>query len=307
MRSENLKREFKKIKLVHVVTLCAVVFITFSVLGTTLVATGGSWKSNFSLRDGLFTVAQGNPVNVDEQVEHELAGLTGIRITTVSANVILTRGGDKVKANLKGICGNLDNSVRLESAFHGDVLTLEVKDPKQRRWVNWGGNNCSMSLTVMLPENYWGDLKIVTVSGDVHARNLSLILKEVVLETVSGDVDFGVTGCQEFSAKSVSGDLTLRNIASPTSVNTISGDVEIYYKKAAKTRVKTISGDVEIAVPTGESFAVDFQSTSGEFESHYPGLFTNDVRRNFHGTVGNGDEHLQIDTVSGGCELKTAK
>ena len=306
-KSENLKREFKRIRIVHIVVLCAVVFVAFSILGTTLLAAGGPWKSNFSLRDGLFTVAHGDPVNVDEQVEQELAGLAGVRITTVSTNVILTSGGDKVKADLKGVCRNLDAPVRLESELHGDVLILEVKHPKQKRWGNWSGSDCSTSLTVMMPDDYQGDFKIVTVSGDMYARNLPLILKEVTLETVSGDVDFGIAGCRELSAKSVSGDLTLRNVASPTSVNTISGDVEIYYEKAAETRVETVSGDVDIAVPTGESFAVDFQSTSGEFESRYPGLFANDVRRNFHGTVGNGDEHLRINTVSGDCELKTAR
>ena len=236
MKSGNLKREFKRIKVIHIAVLCAVVFVAFLILGTTLLVAGGPWKNNFSLRDGLFTVAHGNPVNVNEQVEHELSGLTGIRVITVSDHVVLTHGDDKLRAHLQGSCRS--TGVRLESVLQGNMLTLEVKHPG-KRWGNWGGLGCSTSLTVMVPEGYQGDLAIATVSGGIHARNLSLTLSEVTLKTVSGDVNFNIAGYRELSANTVSGDLALWNVAAPTKVNTISGDVEIYYERAVETRVTT--------------------------------------------------------------------
>ena len=313
MKTENLKNKFRQIKLIHVVMLCAVVFVIFSILGTTLLAAGGSWNNNFNMIDGLFAVAQGrhvvvqdNPIIVDDQVEHELAGLTGIRIVTVLDDVILAHGGDKIRVHVKGKCRGLVEPVRLESVFQESMLIVAVKHTKNSR-SDGGGYSCSSSLTVTLPNDYQGDLALAAASGELRARNLPLVLNKVKLETLSGDVDFNIAGYRELSAKTVSGDLALWNVAAPTDVNTVSGEVDIHFEKAAKTHIKTVSGDVDISVPAGESFAVKFQSTSGEFKSSFPGLLTKNVRRNFQGSFGSGGEMMEINTTSGDCELKATR
>ena len=304
--------------------LCAVVFVIFSILGTTLLAAGGPWNNNFNMLDGLFAVAQGNPVVmqdssvattsdpqgnsiiVDDQVEQELTGLTAVRITTVSDDVILTHGGDKVRAHLKGVCRGMNVPVHLESALQGSQWVVEVKYPKNSR-SNWRGRSCSTSLAITLPDDYQDDLAIATVSGEIRARNLPVVMNEATLKTVSGDMDFNIAGYRKLSMGTVSGDLALWNVGAPTNVNTVSGDVDIHFEKVAQTHIKTVSGDVDVVVPTGESFAVKFQSTSGEFESNYPGLLVKNVRRNFQGSAGNGGELVEINTTSGDCELKVAR
>ena len=319
MKSEPQERKFKQIKPIHVVKLCAVMFVFFLILGTAMLAAGGPWKINIDLRDGLFTVlqsdhpviVQGYSVIVDEQVEQELTGLTEVSIATVMDDVILVYGSDKLRAHLQGKCLNMGVPVRLESSLQGNKLVIETKHPKNS-WgnkvfrINWKGLNCSTALTITIPDDYHGDLAIGTVSGGIHARNLSLALNEVTLKTVSGDVDFSTAGYQELSAKTVSGDLALWNVTAPTDVNTVSGDVDIHFEKVAQTHIKTVSGDVDLVAPEGESFEVKFQSTSGEFESSFPGLLVKSVRRSFQGSAGNGGVLVEISTTSGDCELKVA-
>ncbi|MDR0842515.1 MAG: DUF4097 domain-containing protein [Acidobacteriota bacterium] len=288
MKMENLKREFKRIRLVHVVIVCAVVFVAFSILGTMLLAAGGLRKSEFSLKDSLLSSAQGKPVAVDEQVEQDLEGLIGIKISTVSDDVFLAGGGDKVRVNLKGECRGAGEPVRLESVFRGGELVVEVKYPRSDRG-DWGRRGCSTSLTVTVPDGYRGDFAIATVSGDLYARDLPLVLDEVKLQTVSGDIVFGVASHRELSA------------------NTVSGDVGISYAKLADTYVKTVSGDVDITVPAGESFAVEFNSLLGVFESKHPGWPAHGVHRSVRAVralSGEGGKLLKVSTVSGDCKLR---
>jgi hypothetical protein len=305
MSTENIKREMRRVKIGHVALLCAGVFVAFAIIGTTLLAIGGTVNRSFDFwrNVGFRTLANadsdsGWSFEVDDLKEQDLSGIGNIKITSVSTDIVLNHGGDKAQAYLKGRCRNADEAMRLEVDRRGKTLDITVKYPLRSR--------CSgTNLTVTLPDAYHGDMEISTVSGDLKAEDLPLTLGRIKVKTTSGNAGFSTTGYGEFIADTTSGDLVLRRIAAPVKLNSVSGDISLDYTAFAVTRVKTVSGDVKAAVPEDAAFTVDFQSVSGNFRSTHPGLNVGRAGKTFHSAVRDGGL-FEIRTVSGNFAMQSA-
>lgn len=126
-----------------------------------------------------------------------------------------------------------------------------------------------------------------TVSGDIDSRANVETLK---LETVSGNIEVKTDTYREFSASSVSGDISLRG--KPT------GD--------ARVEAETMSGDIRIDAGADLSARIEAETFSGRIRSdfgkveepeHGPG-------RSLDATVGDGSARIKIDTFSGDINIR---
>jgi DUF4097 and DUF4098 domain-containing protein YvlB len=128
---------------------------------------------------------------------------------------------------------------------------------------------------------------VETVSGDIDSRANRDRLK---LETVSGNITAVTESYREFTASSVSGDVSLRGkpIADArVDAETMSGDIRI-----------DASGDLSARIEA-ETFSGRIRSDFGKVEEpeHGPG-------RSLDTTVGEGAARIKIDTFSGDISIR---
>lgn len=302
MNTENLKKEMKKIKLWHVVVLCTGIFLAFAIIGSIMLAAGGfgsMFKNGIRIGD-FASIGSGELYEVDDFQELDLAGVDKIVIKTVSDEVTVLSGGDKVAASLKGQCRTAGKPVHLETRVQGGTAYVEVKYPNT---IGFNMNFNSTRLTVTIPEAYAGDLSVHTVSGGVKAEGLPFNLGHVSLDTVSGGVRFDTASCGQIKVSTVSGGVTLAGIGSKTDVNTTSGRVSLDYSAFADTTVSTVSGGVSAAIPQDASFAVDFRSVSGGFRSSHPAMDV-EVGDSYKGSANGGEYAIKVNTTSGSFKLE---
>lgn len=127
-----------------------------------------------------------------------------------------------------------------------------------------------------------------TVSGDVVVRN---VRSDVKAASVSGDVNISTTG--EGSASTVSGDIDVQMASQDwkhLEFNSVSGDVTLRLPK-------TLAADVDVASVSGDLNS-DFDITIRNREHHWVGTHV-------RGTIGGGgDRTLKVNTVSGDVHLE---
>ncbi len=126
-----------------------------------------------------------------------------------------------------------------------------------------------------------------TVSGDIDSRANRERLK---FETVSGSITVGSETYREFSASSVSGDITLRG--KPV------GD--------ARVQSETMSGDIRIEAVGELSARIEAETFSGRIRTDFGKVKEPDhgPGRSIDTTVGEGKARLSIDTFSGDISIR---
>lgn len=129
--------------------------------------------------------------------------------------------------------------------------------------------------------------QVGTVSGDIDSRANRERLK---FETVSGSIRVGTETYREFSASSVSGDISLRG--KPV------GD--------ARIEAETMSGDVELEAVGELSARIDAETFSGRIRSDFGKVKEPDhgPGRSIDATVGDGKARISIDTFSGDISIR---
>lgn len=185
-----------------------------------------------------------------------------LHIDTVSAEVTVT-----------GLAGQLLNVDSVSGKIHLDssARELEVGSVSGRVELTGDGERAHVD----------------TVSGDIDSRANRERLK---LETVSGNIAASTGTYREFSASSVSGDISLRG--KPTS--------------DARVDAETMSGDIRIDAGADLSARIEAETFSGRIRSdfgkveepeHGPG-------RSLDATVGDGSARIKIDTFSGDISIR---
>jgi DUF4097 and DUF4098 domain-containing protein YvlB len=295
MNTDNLKKEIKNVRVWHIAVLCAGVFLAFAIIGTILISVGGGWSGSQWNIAGL---GAGKQYDINDSKELDMAGADSIVISSVSDNVTVLGGGEKVAATLKGTCNSTGGPVTLEATRSGNTINIQVKYPR-----SIGFNSNNTALTVTIPEQYAGDMKVSTVSGGISGESLPFKLQDVTLSTTSGGIHFSTAAYTTLKASTISGDVSLTGIQADTAVNTTSGQVSLSYGEFAPTTVSTVSGCVDAAIPQSASFRVDFSSVSGEFSSTHPGIAVDKADHSFSGSAAGGTALLKVNTVSGGFAI----
>ncbi len=145
------------------------------------------------------------------------------------------------------------------------------------------------SVTIALPDEWFGKLNLLTTSGDidvdeVHLRELRAVttsgnvqvslnddapLKSAELITTSGDVNANLFA-EVLNVRSTSGDVEIEGRVSVLNVSTISGDIDV--RADVKECVfKAISGDVDLVFDNDELRSVNGSTISGDVDVTLPG------------------------------------
>lgn len=164
-------------------------------------------------------------------------------------------------------------------------------------------NNCDKTLKVTLPKNLkLKEAEFETVSADITASELHV--KDVNFETVSGSVEAGLYGARSIDADSVSGDIdiTAPEETKNADIETTSGSVRLNLKKSAgDCEISTVSGKVTLLLPKKGNFTINYDTTSGDFDS--------DIEMAQKGSkyvAGKGSDRFTVDTTSGDLRIKKA-
>ena len=143
----------------------------------------------------------------------------------------------------------------------------------------------------------FNDINIVTVSGDVNISKVNS--PKVMLTTISGDVGVVELKSSYIDVSTVSGDIDFKTLSNPTS--SIASMVNIL--SIDKANISTISGDTEIrGYNIGD---LEFNSTSGNLEYNFYGEYNFDIDINTvsgnikFGFISLASMIIEYDTTSG--------
>lgn len=185
-----------------------------------------------------------------------------LHIETISAEVTVTGTGGRL-LDVSSVSGK----IRLDS----NARELEIGSISGRIELSGNGERAHVE----------------TVSGDIDSRANRERLK---LETVSGNIAVSTDSYREFSASSVSGDISLRGKPlddARVDAETMSGDIRIDAGSDLSARIEA------------ETFSGRIRSDFGKVEEpeHGPG-------RSLDTSVGDGRARIKIDTFSGDISIR---
>ena len=166
---------------------------------------------------------------------------------------------DKVKSNFNFevrerlvIDGNFDININKGSTLscdfypHNSIFTKFIPD------LSFSSDDTT---TYIILKEGGGELEL-TIPSDV---------KEIIINSRSGDVDINDLSLENIEIVSNSGDYYLANVeAINISLKSKSGDIELNNVKAHKVNASSISGDINI---TGDSLDIVATSTSGDIDA----------------------------------------
>ena len=227
-----------------------------------------------------------NLVSDNVQVEVSKDGNAHIRYP-VSENYRYEYQTDKGKIRGLDACTFRAEALVNENMFQMDLF---------RYWREWP------PVTVSLPADYAGELKIKTVSGEITVREITAGNSSFI--TTSGNMllsAVSIGGTLDISG--TSGSVTLKNIQaeSDCEVKTISGDIRASDSAFTRYQVSTTSGEVIVEGISSADW-MHLQTISGEVtvsRSTITELECKTISGNI--TVRNDDriEHYQCSTTSG--------
>ncbi len=150
-----------------------------------------------------------------------------------------------------------------------------------------------------------GDLGIDTGSGRVRVANVTG--DDLGIDTGSGSVEADGVAARRILIDTGSGSVTLRRASAPdVRLDTGSGSVEAELAdRIDHLVVDTGSGSVTLRLSGELDATLAIETGSGGIDVDFPIMVTHRSRDELHGTVGNGNGRIIIDTGSGGVRIRT--
>jgi len=147
------------------------------------------------------------------------------------------------------------------------------------------------------------NLSISAVSGDIDIEN---IIGNIECESVSGDLEAtSITG--KITFKSASGDIEINKLEGGVEVKGASSDIEIEYTEPDDSKIETKSGDVSITLPEKTNAILELYSEDGEINvdkiDKYEELDKSDGYLKIG--IGKKTKTITVKTKSGDIEIKT--
>jgi hypothetical protein len=320
-------------KVVLIVTAVLVVCI-LAAAGTLWAISSHNGPPNWK---GIF---QSATIDIDENADLDLSGVTRLSIDNVSGRIIVKPG--EPRATLTGrITTNTDQKTFLEVKNEGGILTVRADyDTIYPSFVSG-----DMVLTVYLPEELGIDtavsgtsataevsgvrfgglsvhstsgivnvsgcggsaLKAGSTSGEVRVTDISFDSMDINSTSGSVMVD-GATG--SVVVGSTSGSVKVSNVSGAVEVSNTSGGASVMLSQAEiqPVRIHTISGSIKLGLNPNTAFNLDVDTTSGGFSSDFDvtisgKLSNNVVGEDISGKVNGGGAAVELSTVSGGISL----
>jgi DUF4097 and DUF4098 domain-containing protein YvlB len=255
--------------------------------------------------------------SVADELSTSLDGVEQVVVRIIGGEVAVTAGD---KASIKVV---RESGSEVNVRLHNGVLYAEqpephlsildrilstISGPRQRcRVTITAPPSCTVEVSAVsaaaVVSGFTSGTWVKTVSGDVTLRDLGT---DVVVKTVSGDVE----------AKSIAASLWLKTVSGDVAVvegacrrvdaKSVSGDVllDLDLDSSGDYGISTVSGEVAVRTPEEPSMLVEATSVSGSLVSDF-GLhyWSKPGRRHIRRRIGEGGPRLSVRTVSGDVRL----
>ena len=107
-----------------------------------------------------------------------------------------------------------------------------------------------------------GVQRLQAVSGSINTRVSG---EEFTIRTISGDVIVNGNGKPSMATvNTVSGDVTLANIAGELSLETVTGDMQVVMPTLARGRIQTTNGDLRLQATLAKDARLDAEAVNGD-------------------------------------------
>lgn len=257
---------------------------------------------------------------INDTQSHNIESINKITINSKITDVnILKSNTNELKAELKGkYRSNDSNLIKLNLREDNGELTIETQNTPNNL------PSSDLNLNLYIPESYKGDISISSVSGDIKSERV-LELNSLKIETVNGDVKFNSVSAStvianatssniEFnnlntntsSLKTTSGDIKVKSYIGTLNANSTSGSIDMNLTeiKGAST-INSVSGDVDITVEVSNNLFLEGKTVSGSIK------VSNDLNNQniekgdklLKATFNSGENKLNITTKSGDIKL----
>ena len=166
------------------------------------------------------------------------------------------------------------------------------------------------------------DATISTASGDITATDLSGYLKantasgkitvsgvkgDVRANSASGDIRINQPGARA-DAQSMSGKVEIWGTSTDTTAQSTSGDVNISGDpgKSGYWKLQSVSGSVNLGVHPNSAFFLSAESMSGAIHADIPIVIEEQDKHSMRAHVGNGGARVEVRSVSGSINVRSA-
>ncbi len=240
---------------------------------------------------------------IDEKLTFPAENIKHIVVKTVSADVnLINDETGEIYVSLSGETAydqDQNPYVTLSGESKNDTtLYLEVR---HRPGLNLPSSN--LKLDIVLPAEYSHNISVSTVSGNLNIPDLDL--ESFNYQSISGDMKGEKLTADKIILNLTSGTADIDEIKGELCFESISGSIKTAYKTFANNiDARTTSGDMVFYLPPDASFRLIFQTVSGEVQTDFPGTMVSSSRRELEEVVSQGDNMINVETVSGNVQLK---
>lgn len=293
-----------KINMKQVVLWLVVIMISsFTIVGILVKKSGGFSFTANGIKDGINLNSE-NTKHISETRIFSVEDLEEISVDTISTDInFITSERDDIEVNFYGdaTVSSSKQIPKLITDRKGDKLSVKIEHPKTI--ISLSLNISNVKLDIYLPENYSKNIKIDTTSGDTKIGYLHL--DRFNHDSISGDLSALSITSNNISLDSTSGNYKLRGNIGNLNANTISGDIFIEYENFSNyINMGTTSGDIDLKLPETADFNLDVSTVSGDIETEFPIMVKGSSKKNsLEGTVGDGGNDIEINTISGNVRL----
>lgn len=203
--------------------------------------------------------------SINQFEKASLTGVNALEISVPDAEVnVYPIQGENFEVNLTGYYAKNEygSNVNLSVEKIGETLEIKVIYPN----INFVVINRDFNLYVGIPENYSGEINVVSASGDIEVNNINTKEFEVntasgeikisninnsgnsIIRSSSGNIDINNINSEDISLRSISGEITCEDIKGNNEFysETSSGDIKVRNLENSEGNFRSISGEITL-------------------------------------------------------------
>ena len=213
-----------------------------------------------------------------------------LHIKTVSSNISLkSYDSDHFNANYSGNSSKSNETVSDGFIFDKKDNTLNISMNDAEKKIYNG------SIEILIPNNFNGNIVIDTVSGNINLDSINT--SNLTVKSISSDVILGDNNISDkLNINSKSGNISLYSLTKYKNANfkTIAGNIDIALSNSINSLdISSISGDVILSdADTMDNVKFELSSKSGDIDANNTKL-----------QKGNGNSKVKVTTISGDINL----
>lgn len=230
--------------------------------------------------------------------------IESINVDTVSSDVkFFSEDRDDIKVLFEGAIASSNEIILPELIVENKNNTLSI-EVKHKSLMNIGFYSSTIRVHVYIPKTYLGDVVVKTVSGDIDLGYIGDV-RNANLKSVSGDIKAESLYTEKTTLKSTSGDMKIEDFKGELDCGSTSGDLYVNVNKLNNNiSSKSVSGDMKIELPDNAEFYLESKSTSGDIDCEFPISIQGKLsEKNINGRVGNGENRISVSTISGDIKI----